>query len=240
VPGDHQFRDGLRSHQEVINRLNVYPVPDGDTGTNMALTLESVTDELASLESPDLDGHLQGHRPRIADGRPRQFGGHPVPASPGARRGTQRPTGRPGPAELSEALTIADQLAREAVMRPVEGTILTVARGAAEQARVGRRQAGKSLVDVVEAARERGGRCPGPHPVVASRTGAGRRGRRRGNRLPAAVRRPAHRGGRAGHAAPPGAPGHRVRPGQSRGPRHRGDAAGVRRRRPSWPGSATR
>ena len=38
------FRDGLRSHQEVINRLNVYPVPDGDTGTNMALTLESVTD----------------------------------------------------------------------------------------------------------------------------------------------------------------------------------------------------
>ena len=33
------FRDALRLHQEVINRLNVYPVPDGDTGTNMALTL---------------------------------------------------------------------------------------------------------------------------------------------------------------------------------------------------------
>ena len=48
------FRDGLRSHQEVINRLNVYPVPDGDTGTNMALTLESVTDELAGLDAPDL------------------------------------------------------------------------------------------------------------------------------------------------------------------------------------------
>ena len=48
------FRDGLRSHQEVINRLNVYPVPDGDTGTNMALTMESVTREIASLESPDL------------------------------------------------------------------------------------------------------------------------------------------------------------------------------------------
>ena len=49
------FRDGLRSHQELINRLNVYPVPDGDTGTNMALTLESVTEELDALESPDLD-----------------------------------------------------------------------------------------------------------------------------------------------------------------------------------------
>ncbi len=36
------YRDALRAHQEAINRLNVYPVPDGDTGTNMALTLESV------------------------------------------------------------------------------------------------------------------------------------------------------------------------------------------------------
>ena len=49
------FRDGLRSHQELINRLNVYPVPDGDTGTNMALTVESVIDELAGLDSPDLE-----------------------------------------------------------------------------------------------------------------------------------------------------------------------------------------
>src|SRR5258708_13462953 len=40
------YRDALRAHQEAINRLNVYPVPDGDTGTNMALTLESVCAEL--------------------------------------------------------------------------------------------------------------------------------------------------------------------------------------------------
>ncbi|HYF46311.1 MAG TPA: DAK2 domain-containing protein, partial [Acidimicrobiales bacterium] len=44
------FRDLLRSHQEPINRLNVYPVPDGDTGTNMALTLESVVVELEAAE----------------------------------------------------------------------------------------------------------------------------------------------------------------------------------------------
>jgi hypothetical protein len=50
-----EFREGLRSHRELINRLNVYPVPDGDTGTNMALTLESVTDELETLVAPDLD-----------------------------------------------------------------------------------------------------------------------------------------------------------------------------------------
>ena len=42
-----RFRDALRAHQDELNRLNVYPVPDGDTGTNMALTLESVAAELA-------------------------------------------------------------------------------------------------------------------------------------------------------------------------------------------------
>ena len=40
------FRDGLRTNQGALNRLNVYPVPDGDTGTNMALTVESVVEEL--------------------------------------------------------------------------------------------------------------------------------------------------------------------------------------------------
>ena len=48
-----RFRDALRAHQEELNRLNVYPVPDGDTGTNMALTLESVSAELATAESMD-------------------------------------------------------------------------------------------------------------------------------------------------------------------------------------------
>ena len=48
-----RFRDALRAHQEELNRLNVYPVPDGDTGTNMALTLESVSAELRTAESMD-------------------------------------------------------------------------------------------------------------------------------------------------------------------------------------------
>ncbi|MGZ6965977.1 MAG: DAK2 domain-containing protein, partial [Acidimicrobiia bacterium] len=45
-----RFRDALRVHQDELNRLNVYPVPDGDTGTNMTLTLESVVNELATAE----------------------------------------------------------------------------------------------------------------------------------------------------------------------------------------------
>src|SRR6188508_2853055 len=44
------FRDALAAHREVINRLNVYPVPDGDTGTNMALTVESVVAGLDALD----------------------------------------------------------------------------------------------------------------------------------------------------------------------------------------------
>lgn len=146
------FRDGLRSHQELINRLNVYPVPDGDTGTNMALTLESVIGELDDLDSPDLastcraiaHGSLMGAR-----------GNSGVILSQllrGIAEGLDCPSGRPGATEWSEALTIADRLAREAVMRPVEGTILTVARGAAEGAQAAA-EAGKSLVDVAEAAR---------------------------------------------------------------------------------------
>src|SRR5438874_7494880 len=68
------YRDALRAHQERLNRLNVYPVPDGDTGTNMALTLESVVAEMgagtstgASEEMADLcraisHGSLMGAR----------------------------------------------------------------------------------------------------------------------------------------------------------------------------------
>ena len=44
------YRDALRAHQDELNRLNVYPVPDGDTGTNMALTLEAVVRELDGAE----------------------------------------------------------------------------------------------------------------------------------------------------------------------------------------------
>src|ERR1700733_14601638 len=47
------FRDLLHEHQGTINRLNVFPVPDGDTGTNMLLTLESVCAELGLLSERD-------------------------------------------------------------------------------------------------------------------------------------------------------------------------------------------
>ncbi len=163
------FRDALRVHQDVINRLNVYPVPDGDTGTNMALTMESVVADLAELcevpasdrhpgpgedaDLPDLaatckaiaHGSLMGARgnsgvilSQLLRGIADELGGLPGPAGPG---------------DLARALTRASGLARQAVMRPVEGTILTVA-AAAGQGATGAAEQGKSLVDVLDAARD--------------------------------------------------------------------------------------
>jgi hypothetical protein len=147
-----EFRDGLRTHRELINRLNVYPVPDGDTGTNMALTLESVTDELDGLDAPDLDATCRAIAHGSLMGARGNSGVILSQLLRGLSEGLNCPTSRPGPLELSEALTIADKLAREAVMRPVEGTILTVARGAADGARTAA-EAGRPLLEVVEASR---------------------------------------------------------------------------------------
>jgi uncharacterized protein len=146
------FRDGLRSHQELINRLNVYPVPDGDTGTNMALTLESVTAEIDELDAPDLDATCRAIAHGSLMGARGNSGVILSQLLRGISEGLNCPSRRPGAQELSDALTIADRLAREAVMRPVEGTILTVARGAAEGARSAA-EAGKALIDVAEASR---------------------------------------------------------------------------------------
>jgi DAK2 domain fusion protein YloV len=165
-----EFRDGLRTHRELINRLNVYPVPDGDTGTNMALTLESVTDELEGLASPDLDATCRAIAHGSLMGARGNSGVILSQLLRGLSEGLNCSTSRPGPVELSEALTIADKLAREAVMRPVEGTILTVARGAAEGARAAA-EAGRPLVEVVESSRaaaaEALARTPELLPVLA-------------------------------------------------------------------------
>ncbi len=168
-----EFRDGLRSHREFINRLNVYPVPDGDTGTNMALTLESVTDELDLLDSPDLDATCRAIAHGSLMGARGNSGVILSQLLRGLSEGLNCPSGRPGPIELSEALTIADKLAREAVMRPVEGTILTVARGAAEGASSaggGRPAPGRRGRGVPGGGRRR----PGPDALAPARAGAGR------------------------------------------------------------------
>ncbi|MDP9070874.1 MAG: DAK2 domain-containing protein [Actinomycetota bacterium] len=143
------YRDALRAHQDVVNRLNVYPVPDGDTGTNMALTVESVVSAMDGAQ--DMTTTCQA----IARGSLMGARGNSGVILSQILRGVSercREAESAGPGDVAEALAVASEAAYQAVMRPVEGTILTVVRAAAEGAgeAAGR---GKALVDVLDAAR---------------------------------------------------------------------------------------
>lgn len=128
------FHRALEAHRESINRLNVYPVPDGDTGTNMALTVGSVLEELEGVDLNDRSaicsaishGSLMGAR-----------GNSGVILSQILRAISvclSRSENIDG-AALATALTEASFAADGAVMKPVEGTILTVVRESARGAR---------------------------------------------------------------------------------------------------------
>ncbi len=144
-----RFRDALRDHQEELNRLNVYPVPDGDTGTNMALTLESVCKELASAEAMGevctaiSRGSLMGAR-----------GNSGVITSQILRGLAEIGSGldRFTVADLVAGFRRAADAAYEAVLRPVEGTILTVVRETAEALEAAVAAGDTELVAVLEQA----------------------------------------------------------------------------------------
>ncbi|MEP6893360.1 MAG: DAK2 domain-containing protein, partial [Gaiellaceae bacterium] len=124
-----RFRDALRAHQEELNRLNVYPVPDGDTGTNMALTLESVSAELRTAESMDEVCHA------VSRGSLMGARGNSGVITSQILRGLVegfRTLETVGPNDVRDGLRRGTDAAYQAVMRPVEGTILTVVREAAE------------------------------------------------------------------------------------------------------------
>ena len=162
------YRDALRLHQADINRLNVYPVPDGDTGTNMALTLEAVVSELEGVEAgaglPEVcqaigHGSLMGARGNSGVILSQLLRGMSERMAASGEAGV-------GPDVLVEAMDHASVLARRAVVRPVEGTILTVASAAATGAALG-----SGLVGVVESARGEAAdalaRTPEMLPVLA-------------------------------------------------------------------------
>ncbi len=161
------YRDSLRAHRDRINRLNVYPVPDGDTGTNMALTLESVVSALD--DANDMADSCRA----IARGSLMGARGNSGVILSQILRGLSdvfRQLDSAGPEELARALRAASEAADSAVSRPVEGTILTVVRAAAEGAEKASGE-GKPLVDVVEWARSAAAdaldRTPEMLPVLA-------------------------------------------------------------------------
>jgi DAK2 domain fusion protein YloV len=145
------FRDALRRHQAAINRLNVYPVPDGDTGTNMALTLESVVAELDGAG----EGMIEACR-AVSHGSLMGARGNSGVILSQLLRGlaavVREHEAIDGPV-LAAALGSASALAYEAVMRPVEGTILTVLRESAEAAGAAAADDTADLRAVLEATR---------------------------------------------------------------------------------------
>jgi uncharacterized protein len=148
------YRDALRAHQEALNRLNVYPVPDGDTGTNMALTLSSVCDDVGAAD-PDLDATCKA----ISHGSLMGARGNSGVILSQILRGIASVTADAGGLDGStaaKALATAAEAAYGAVMRPVEGTILTVVRECSEAA-VETAEAGETgLLAVLEAAKAQG------------------------------------------------------------------------------------
>jgi DAK2 domain fusion protein YloV len=123
----------LRTNQEIVNALNVYPVPDGDTGINMVLTMQAAYDEI--VDSPERNFGKMIHA--VAHGALMGARGNSgVILSQiwrGIARGSDEIEHLDGPA-LVAALVEAQETAYKGVVRPVEGTILTVAKDIAKEA----------------------------------------------------------------------------------------------------------
>jgi hypothetical protein len=146
------YEDALAAHREPINRLNVYPVPDGDTGTNMALTIGSVNEELRAVEGDDLPGICRA----VGHGSLMGARGNSGVILSQVLRGLVGVIADAGPVDgavLARALRASSDAAYQAVMRPVEGTILTVVRHAAEAAERATAD-GADLAGVLAAARD--------------------------------------------------------------------------------------
>ena len=149
------FRTTLRAHMEGINRLNVYPVPDGDTGTNMARTLDAVVKELEGA-AVDMGGTCDA----IAHGSLMGARGNSGVILSQVMRGMVSKLrgvagGVASAPDVAAALKAASVASYEAVLKPIEGTILTVVRETADAA-VAAASAGESLERMLRVARDAG------------------------------------------------------------------------------------
>ncbi|WP_420450548.1 DAK2 domain-containing protein [Ilumatobacter sp.] len=151
------FRDAVVAHAAALNRLNVYPVPDGDTGTNMSRTLQAVVDEMDPIAPDDLEatcdaishGSLMGAR-----GNSGVILSQIMRGIAATMRSDDEARGDRG-GRFADALQAASTGADQAVMKPIEGTILTVVRKSAEAARDAS-DGGGTLLEVVQAAHAAG------------------------------------------------------------------------------------
>ena len=159
----------LELNVDLVNSLNVFPVPDGDTGTNMLLTMRSADEELSNLDGADAaqiaeaiaHGTLMGAR-----------GNSGVILSQYFQGWAQRLKGCAtcGGNEIADALSQASEWAYKAVSKPAEGTILTVireaARGAGDAIKANRTTPEQVLEQACQAAREALAETPELLPVL--------------------------------------------------------------------------
>ncbi|MEE8442357.1 MAG: DAK2 domain-containing protein, partial [Dehalococcoidia bacterium] len=126
-------RSSVESNVTTINALNVFPVPDGDTGTNMLLTLRAADEELAGLAGASAGRQAQAIAQGTLMGARGNSGVILSQFFHGWAQGLQG-TDTFGGKELAEALSHGTDAAYKAVAKPVEGTILTVIKEAARAA----------------------------------------------------------------------------------------------------------
>ncbi len=140
----------LDENVETVNALNVFPVPDGDTGTNMLLTMQAALQEVARVQGDDfgLVGHAAAHGALMG-----ARGNSGVILSQILRGIARAADGKESvdAAELAAALKEGANTAYRGIGKPVEGTILTVARESADAA-LATSQQGRSLVQVLRRA----------------------------------------------------------------------------------------
>ncbi len=123
----------LSQKKQSVDELNIFPVPDGDTGTNMSMTLSAAARELARLQDPTVSETADTASAALLRGARGNSGVILSLLFRGFSKGLKGKTEADG-ADLAAALGMGVEAAYKAVMKPTEGTILTVAREAAEKA----------------------------------------------------------------------------------------------------------
>ncbi len=125
----------LAQKKQQVDALNVFPVPDGDTGTNMSMTFSAAARELARLSDPTVSETADTASSALLRGARGNSGVILSLLFRGFSKGLKGKTEATG-TDLAAALTLGVEAAYKAVMKPTEGTILTVAREAVEKATV--------------------------------------------------------------------------------------------------------
>ena len=124
----------IQNQKQKVDELNVFPVPDGDTGTNMSMTIGASIKELELLKEPTVEETAKTAASALLRGARGNSGVILSLLFRGFANGLKGKVEANG-VDLAEALTFGVEAAYKAVMKPTEGTILTVARVAAEKGR---------------------------------------------------------------------------------------------------------